>query len=141
MWSIPTIRRRRRRACWRCAAPAAVGHEAATIAVVTPKSPKQFTAFLAHGYGGSAPGPGPTMMSQVVLYADIFGQVRGFLPDGMSVNPDTNVWTCFVNGQNEGDICTSDADCAPNGGTCQRSGTCFGGDRDGQPCTTRNDCP
>jgi hypothetical protein len=122
-------------------APAAAGHEAATIAVVTPKSPKQFTAFLAHGYGGSAPGPGPTMMSQIVLYADIFGQVRGFLPNGTPVNPDTSVYTCFVNGQNEGDICTSDADCAPNGGTCQRSGTCFGGNRDGQQCTTQSDCP
>src|SRR5262249_45772038 len=56
-------------------------------------------------------------------------------------NPDTSVYTCVVNGQNEGDICTSDADCAPNGGTCQRAGTCFGGDRDGQPCTTQSDCP
>jgi hypothetical protein len=122
-------------------APTAVGHEAATIAVVTPKSPKQFTAFLAHGYGGSAPGPGPTMMSQIVLYTDLFGQVHGFLPNGTPVNPDTSVYSCFVNGQNEGDICTSDADCAPNGGTCQRAGTCIGGDRDGQPCTTQSDCP
>ena len=122
-------------------APTAVGHEAATIAVVTPKSPRQFAAFLTHGYGGSAPGPGPTMMDQVVLYTDLFGQVRGFLPNGTPVNPDTSVYTCFVNGQNEGDICTSDADCAPNGGTCQHAGTCFGGDRDGQPCTTQSDCP
>jgi len=122
-------------------APAAAGHDAATIAVVTPKSARQFIAFLTHGYGGSAPGPGPTMMSQVVLYTDLFGQVRGFLPNGTPVNPDTSVYTCFVNGQNEGDICTSDADCAPNGGTCQHSGTCFGGDRDGQPCTTQSDCP
>jgi PKD repeat protein len=122
-------------------APTAVGHDSATIAVVTPKSPKQFTAFLAHGYGGSAPGPGPTMMDQVVLYTDLFGLVRGFLPDGAPVNPDTSVYTCVVDGQNEGDICTSDADCAPNGGTCQRAGTCFGGDRDGQPCTMQSDCP
>ena len=122
-------------------APTAGGHEAATIAVVTPNSPKQFTAFLAHGYGGSAPGPGPTMMSQIVLYTDLFGQVRGFLPNGTPVNPDTSVYMCFANGQSYGDICTSDADCAPNGGTCQRTGTCFGGDRDGQQCTTQSDCP
>jgi PKD repeat protein len=122
-------------------APTAVGHEAATIAVVTPRSAQQFTAFLAHGYGGSAPGPGPTMMSQVVLYADNVGQVRGFLPNGAPVNPDTSVSQCSVDGQNEGDICTSDADCAPNGGTCQRSGVCFGGDRDGRLCTTQSDCP
>jgi hypothetical protein len=122
-------------------APTAVGHEAATIDVVTPKSAPQFTAFLAHGYGGSAPGPGPTMMDQVVLYTDLFGLVHGFLPNGTPVNPDTSVYTCFVNGQNEGDICTADVDCAPNGGTCQHSGTCFGGDRDGQQCTTQSDCP
>jgi hypothetical protein len=122
-------------------APTAVGHDAATIDVVTPKSLRQFTAFLAHGYGGSAPGPGPTMTDQVVLYTDNFGQVHGFLPNGAPVNPNTSVYTCFVNGQNEGDICMSDADCAPNGGTCQHAGTCFGGDRDGQPCTTQSDCP
>src|SRR5262249_18206843 len=98
-------------------APTAAGHDAATIVVVTPKSVRQFITFLAHGYGGSAPGPGPTMMDQVVLYTDLFGQVRGFLPNGTPVNPDTSVYTCFVNGQNEGDLCTSDADCAPNGGT------------------------
>src|SRR5262249_26100396 len=90
-------------------APTAGRHDPATIAVVTPKSPRQFTAFLTHGYGGSAPGPGPTMMDQVVLYTDNFGQVRGFLPNGTPVNPDTSVYTCVVNGQNEGDICTSDA--------------------------------
>ncbi|HMF03700.1 MAG TPA: PKD domain-containing protein, partial [Acidimicrobiia bacterium] len=122
-------------------APTVAGHAAATLAVVTPKSTRQFAAFLAHGFGGSAPGPGPTQLAQPVLYTDVFGKVFGFLPNGTPINPNTDVYQCFVNGQNEGDICTTDADCAPNGGTCPHQGTCFGGDRNGQPCTTRGDCP
>jgi hypothetical protein len=122
-------------------APARQGHAAATIALVSSASSRPVVSLLAHGYGDSAPGPGPTMMDQVVLYTDLSGLVHDFLPNGAPVNTDTSVFTCFVNGQNEGDICTSDADCAPNGGTCQQSGTCVGGDRNGQPCRRQSDCP
>lgn len=122
-------------------APSVAGHAGATVAVVTPKSTRQFAAFLAHGFGGSAPGPGPTQIAQPVLFADTFGVVRGFLPSGAPIAPDTGVYQCFVNGFIEGDLCITDADCAPNGGTCPHTGQCYGGDRNGQPCTVPADCP
>jgi PKD repeat protein len=121
-------------------APTAAGHAAATIAVVTPKSPRQFTAFLTHGYGGSAPGPGPTQMAQPVFYTDLSGVVRGFLPSGAPITPATGVYQC-VSGNAPGDVCVTDADCAPNGGTCPHNGVCYGGARDTQFCTVPADCP
>jgi PKD repeat protein len=122
-------------------APTVAGHAAAAIAVVTPKSSRQFAAFLAHGYGGSAPGPGPTQMAQSLLYTDVFGNVAGFLPSGAPIAPNTGVYQCYVGGSLEGDLCVTDADCAPNGGTCPHAGVCYGGARDGQTCTMPADCP
>src|SRR5262249_9088348 len=122
-------------------APTVAGHAAATIAVVTPKSTRQFAAFLAHGFGGSAPGPGPTQQAQPVLYTDNFGNVFGFLPNGAPIAPATGVYQCYANGFIQGDICITDADCAPNGATGPHTGQCLGGDRNGQPCTVTSDCP
>src|SRR5262249_29078429 len=55
--------------------------------------------------------------------------------------PNTVVYQCYVGGSLEGDLCVTDADCAPNGGTCPHAGVCYGGARDGQTCTTAADCP
>src|SRR5262249_3569453 len=88
-------------------APTAVGHAAATIAVVTPESTRQFTAFLTHGYGGSAPGPGPTQMALPVFYTDLTGAVDGFLPSGAPISPSTGVYQC-VSGNAPGDVCVTD---------------------------------
>ena len=78
---------------------------------------------LAHGYGGSAPGPGPTLASLPLFYdfSDIpDDRVKGFLPDGTPIAPDLSVHSCGTNpGSSFGDACVDNADCATNGGTCQ----------------------
>lgn len=101
-------------------APNPEGHATATIHLASPAGNQPLVSLLAHGYGGSAPGAGPTMASSPVFYGTPPGldlAVRGFLPDGMPITPDTAVHVCS-GGNSTGDLCVSDAQCSANGGTC-----------------------
>jgi PKD repeat protein len=129
-------------------APGAQGHAAATITLATSADNRPSVSLLGHGYGGTAPGPGPTKAATPVFYtvfaAGLGGSaVKGFLPDGTPIAPDTGVHACLVpgDGSGTGDACLVDADCAPNGGSCPQSSVCAAGDRAGQPCTLPGDCP
>src|SRR5262249_49423318 len=107
-------------------APTAAGHAAATIVLAASANNRSFLSLLAHGYGGNAPGPGPTEASTPVFYVPTFAAtsiVRGFLLDGTPIAPDTSVHACAVpgGGPGTGDTCMVDADCAPNGGICPQS--------------------
>src|SRR5262249_61109590 len=100
---------------------AAQGPAAATIGLAAWADNRSLVSLLGDGYGGSAPGPGPTAASTPVFYSPSSGSmVRGFLPDGTPIAPDTSVRACAVpgGGPGTGDTCVVDADCAPNGGTC-----------------------
>src|SRR5262249_35239151 len=130
-------------------APTAPGHAAATIALAASASNRSFVSLLGHGYGGSAPGAGPTSASTAVFYAPTFAAasiVKGFLLDGTPIAPDSGVYAC-AGGSGTGDTCVVDADCAANGGTRPQSasrpfhlaGPCRGGA--GGPHLLRHDRP
>ena len=104
-------------------APTAAGHASSTIALVSGDTARPLAPLLAHGYGGSAPGPGPTLASLPLFYdfSDIpDDRVKGFLPDGTPIAPDLGVHSCGTDPSSSfGDACVDNADCATNGGTCQ----------------------
>jgi PKD repeat protein len=109
-------------------APTTSGHAAATIVLAASAANRSFVSLLGHGYGGSAPGPGPTAASTPAFYAPTSAAtstVQGFLPDGAPIAPDTSVYACAVpgNGAGTGDTCVVDSDCAANGGTCPQNGS------------------
>jgi PKD repeat protein len=105
--------------------PEVAGHASASIALVSGDTRRPLVSLLAHGYGGNAPGPGPTLASVPLFYVigDIAGDmVKGFLPSGAPIAPDLGVHSCGTNPNfSFGDACVDNADCAVNGGTCQPS--------------------
>jgi hypothetical protein len=50
-------------------APTATGHSGAVLAVVSAAQNRRLVSSVAHGYGGDAPGNGPTLGSTPLLYA------------------------------------------------------------------------
>jgi hypothetical protein len=98
---------------------------------------------MAHGFGGSAPGTGPTLAAETLFYVApevINGEVPvyGVLPNGTKFQVDNRLRAC--GGQFPFDICTRDGDCLGGGG-CQTTGTCARGERVGQACTYNSECP
>jgi hypothetical protein len=129
-------------------APAATGHAAATIILVSGARNRPLVSLLAHGYGGDAAGPGPTLGSSPLLYAaslpvsPFFTVIKGFLPNGAPFTLDNHVGLCTADvGFSSSDYCITDADCAANGGACPQSAMCESGERAGAPCTMPTDCP
>lgn len=127
--------------------PNAEGHRSARISIVANASNRQTLSFLAHGYGGSSPGNGPTYAADPVFYTDIAQLIGlgtyGIMPDGREFFADNTVHTCLVpgNGLGTGDFCLNDQDCSANGGTCTQTSTCLGGANAGKPCAVPADCP
>ena len=109
--------------------PDSEGHRAANVVVVASGSNRCALHLLAHGYGGTAAGTGPTMAASPVFYNSFAGGMVGILPDGTRVNLDTSTHVCQTpnNGIGTGDLCLDDSDCAANGGTCNQTlpGTFF----------------
>jgi hypothetical protein len=130
--------------------PTASGHQHARIAIVATATNRSLLSVLSHGFGGTAPGTGPTLAAGPVFYTDIlpidqglgFG-VKGIMPDGTRIAPDNSVRSCEtpLNGPGTGDYCLSDADCAANGGSCPASALCLSGPNAGLACTRQSDCP
>jgi hypothetical protein len=131
-------------------APVAEGHQHARVAIVATASNRSLVSVLAHGFGGTAPGNGPTLASIPAFYTDLlppekgfgFG-VKGIMPDGTRIAPDNSVRSCEtpLSGPGTGDYCLSNADCAANGGSCPATSTCLSGPNAGQQCATQADCP
>jgi hypothetical protein len=129
-------------------APSTAGHQHARITVVATATNRTMVSLLAHGFGGAAPGTGPSLASIPVFWSDTvpgafgFG-VFGMLPDGTRIMPNNEVRSCEtpLNGPGTGDYCLKDADCAANGGSCPASSTCLGGSNVGGTCSTQADCP
>lgn len=123
-------------------APTAAGHQSATIALTAAASNRSSYHALAHGFGGSAPGTGPTLGTAPLFYADLTGATAGILPDGTRFDADSFVHTCLgANDTGTFDLCTTDADCATAGEHCATSSICTGGDRNNQVCAQPADCP
>ena len=121
--------------------PSATGHQSAFMTVVASASNRMAVRLLAHGFGGSAPGTGPTLAADPLFYLDAQGNPTGILPDGSSFFADNRLHTCVTSGGvATGDVCVSNADCIGTA-TCPATSTCRGGDNAGQPCTFTTDCP
>jgi PKD repeat protein len=105
-------------------APDAPGHAMATVSLVASASNRASLALLVHGYGGTAPGSGPTLAERTLFYSapPPLG-VRGLRPDGSSFSAGSEVHACAVpgDGRGNGDACVVDADCRPLGGTCDQA--------------------
>jgi hypothetical protein len=117
------------------------------VSIVANDTNRETVSLLAHGYGGSSPGAGPTYTADPVFYTAIAQLIGlgtyGIMPDGRTFFADNTVHTCFVpgNGLGTGDFCLTDPDCSANGGTCMQSSSCLGGTNAGQPCSVPSDCP
>lgn len=131
-------------------APPANGHQHARIAVVATASNRSLVSVLAHGYGGVAPGTGPSLASIPAFWTELLPQeqglgfgVKGIMPDGTRIGPDNSVRSCEtpLNGPGTGDYCLANSDCAANGGSCPASATCLSGPNGGLPCSKPSDCP
>jgi PKD repeat protein len=129
-------------------APQAAGHQQARFSVVANASNRQAISFMAHGFGGSAPDNGPTLVADPLFFTEVAPGLLGlgtfgYMPDGRRFFADNGVNTCVVpgNGLGTGDFCVTDQNCAANGGTCSKSSTCPSGANAGQPCSTPADCP
>src|SRR5205823_10556654 len=64
---------------------------------------------LAHGFGGSAPGTGPTFASEPLFFADLAGSTQQILPDGTRLPADNTLHSC-QNADRTGssDLCATD---------------------------------
>ena len=107
-------------------APDVAEHAMASVSLVASASNRAALALLAHGYGGTAPGSGPTLAERTLFYsAEPPLGVSGLRPDGSSFSAGSVVHTCAVpgDGRGDGDACVVDADCGPFGGTCDQAST------------------
>jgi len=104
-------------------APTTTGHGSGDVVVVGSAANRCAVHVLVHGYGGSAPGTGPTLAGGPLFYTSFLGGTSGIQPDGTRFAVDTTVNVCQSpnNGFGTGDFCVDDSDCAQNGGTCNHA--------------------
>ncbi len=99
--------------------PTTTGHRSADLVVVAAARNQNVVHTLAHGYGGAAPGSGPTLAPDTIFYVSRRGELRGTSPAGQSFAVDTNVHTCLNDtGGGTRDLCVTSADCAYPGEFC-----------------------
>jgi hypothetical protein len=99
-------------------APAAQGHASAHIMLVTSSANRPGLTFLTHGYGGSAPGDGPTLVDAPV-FAALGSSLDRIGSDGARMAIDATTATCAPPGAAfGGDVCTVDGDCRSSGELC-----------------------
>ncbi len=96
-------------------APTATGHASATLTLVASASNRGAVSFLAHGYGGAAPGDGPTLVD-VPVFASLPTEMTRLAPDGTRVTVAATIGFCS-GGTGTGDACVRDGDCG-GGGVC-----------------------
>jgi hypothetical protein len=93
-------------------APAAAGHAGAHVMLITSASNRASVSFLAHGYGGTAPGDGPTLV-EVPLFSAFGSGLTRHAPDGTRQPVDGGIGLCTLGS----DVCAANGDCA-GGETC-----------------------
>ncbi len=96
-------------------APAAPGHQSATLTAVASARNAPVIEILVHGFGGAAPATGPTQAAGTLFYLDALGAPLGIAPDGTRFAVDNTVGLC----QGSGDPCIVGSDCS--------SGVCLPG--------------
>ena len=99
-------------------APAADGHASAQLMLVTSASNRPGVTYLTHGYGGTAPGDGPTLVDAPV-FAALGTELDRIGSDGSRVSIDASTGTCAPPGASfGGDMCAVDGDCRTFGELC-----------------------
>jgi hypothetical protein len=123
--------------------PTTPGHLSADVVSAACGSNTPAAHLLAHGYGGSAPGSGPTLAAETIFFSTFAAGTFGLRPGGERFLADNTVRQCQapLNGPGTFDVCLTDDDCAANGGTCLATSVCPRGDREGLPCSAQGDCP
>ena len=98
--------------------PAVAGHASAHLMLVASASNRGAVSFLAHGYGGAAPGHGPTLLD-VPVFAPLGTEVMRIAPDGARVPIATTIGFCSApGGPGTADVCARDGDCGTAGEVC-----------------------
>jgi PKD repeat protein len=100
-------------------APTAPGHQRANITSVACGANRPVVHLLAHGYGGDAPGSGPTLAADPV-FGNIFNRgTFSIQPDGQRVAIDNSASVCRrPEGGGSGDLCVAPSDCVAAGEVC-----------------------
>ena len=100
-------------------APTVTGHARGGLTIVASSTNRQVVHLLAHGYGGAAPGTGPTLAPEP-LFSNVFGGGSfAILPSGERVAIDNSVLSCQpATGFGTRDACIVDADCNTPGEHC-----------------------
>ena len=96
-------------------APTAAGHASAQIMLVASASNRGAVSFLAHGYGGAAPGDGPTLVG-VPVFSSVPTELLRLAPDGTRTPIGAAIGFC-AGGASNPDACVRDGDCS-GGGVC-----------------------
>jgi hypothetical protein len=99
--------------------PTATGHADARLTFVTSAANRSSINFVAHGYGGSAPGDGPTGAA-IPVFGVIGSEITRLAPEGGAVAIDNTVGSCGLaaGGAGTGDACVDDGDCDTSGEVC-----------------------
>jgi hypothetical protein len=109
-------------------APTVTQHESAIVTVVACTMGQQAVAVVAHGYGGNAPGTGPTLAGDTVFYQNVLSggstsSIVGILPSGQPFAADNSANLCLqADGTGTADLCYQNGDCQAAGETCVSSG-------------------
>jgi hypothetical protein len=96
-------------------APTATGHASANLTLVASASNRGAVSFLAHAYGGVAPGDGPTLVA-VPVFASLPTEMTRLAPDGTRASIAATIGSC-AGGTGPSDACVLDGDCG-GGGVC-----------------------
>ncbi|HZP43300.1 MAG TPA: PKD domain-containing protein [Candidatus Binatia bacterium] len=104
--------------------PTAPGHQHAFVTAVACGTNRPVIHAVAHGYGGTAPGTGPTFAADPV-FGNVFGQgTFTILPSGARVAIDNGVGVCAkLDHSGTRDLCVESADCVNPGESCDPSAT------------------
>lgn len=103
-------------------APAAPGHVATRLTLVASAANREAVTFLAHGFGGAAPGDGPTGAA-VPVFGVLASEIVRLAPEGGTVVVDNAAGTCSPpDAAGTGDVCVVHGDCATGGEVCAPSG-------------------
>jgi PKD repeat protein len=108
-------------------APTVAGHDGATVTMVASATNRPVVHVLTHGFGGDAPGWGPTLAAEPLFAYDFGFNLTEFLPSGQQVVIDNNTFGCQTpDGFGTGDVCLVPKDCDIPGETvCGGSPTAF----------------
>jgi hypothetical protein len=99
-------------------APGVEGHADARLVLTTSASNRGAVSFIAHGYGGSANGDGPTGAG-IPLFTVLGSDVTRIAPDGFPVPIDDTVGQCTLPAASgTGDACVVNGDCGAAGESC-----------------------